>query len=100
MQIRAKNRWKKHRMVNSDFLGKVSKILTNDGIFSFRTDHREYLESAHKLIKDDPNLKITFFSQDLYSVEDRPKCHPTEFEMLFRSKGEPIGMIEAILVQI
>ena len=53
-----KKRHQKRRLVNSDFLKKIFKILKKNGKFIFSTDNISYFENVKTILKNAPKIKI------------------------------------------
>ena len=53
-----KKRHQKRRLVNSDFLKKIFKILKKNGKFIFSTDNISYFENVKTILKNNPRIKI------------------------------------------
>ena len=53
-----KKRHQKRRLVNSDFLKKIFKILKKNGKFIFSTDNTSYFENVKTILKNNPRIKI------------------------------------------
>ena len=53
-----KKRHQKRRLVNSDFLKKIFKILKKNGKFIFSTDNISYFENVKTILKNTPKIKI------------------------------------------
>jgi len=86
----AKRRWKKHRLLNNSFMDKLDLLLSDNGFFSFRTDHEEYFSSFVELLESDRRFCVGDYSEN-YAASSCAKFHPrSEFELLFRAKGVPI----------
>lgn len=90
-----KSRWKKHRMINSNYLFALSRTVKREGFFSFKTDHKEYFESSCKLINSTDYLTVKEETRDLYSSDYEVNNIKTEFEGLFLSKSMPIYYLKA-----
>jgi tRNA (guanine-N7-)-methyltransferase len=94
----ARKRWKKHRILNSEFFSQVHRWLKEDGFFSHKSDHQSYFRDTTELLADSFVSKglfsIQFQTDDLHASEMVDQSVPTEFEMLFKSKGLPIYFIE------
>ena len=87
---------RKHRILSADFLTKVYPYFSSGGELRFKTDHLEYFETVTDIIQNLETYKIVEFSKDLHQNEYNAKNILTEFEMLFKSKGNPpIGYLKA-----
>lgn len=90
-----KRRLQKHRLLTTKFVETVSKLLENNGIFSYKTDHRGCFEEAVSIIQGQNDLRVSAITYDLYSSDYLTENIPTEFERLFKNKGLPIHMLIA-----
>ena len=87
---------RKHRILNADFLNKVYPYFRSGGKLRFKTDHLEYFETVTDIIQNIETYKIVEYSKDLHRSEYNEHNILTEFEMLFKSKGNPsIGYLLA-----
>lgn len=90
-----KARWKKHRILSLNFLKQIYPLLKSDGLLSFKTDHAEYFHHALQTIENSGLFETIWLSQDLHCENwERPNVM-SEFEMLFKSKGLPVHLVEA-----
>ena len=87
---------RKHRILSADFLTKMHPFFRSGGELRFKTDHLEYFETVTDIIQNLETYKIVEYSKDLHQNEYNAKNILTEFEMLFKSKGNPpIGYLKA-----
>jgi len=87
---------RKHRILSADFLTKTVPYFRSGGELRFKTDHLEYFETVTDIIQNLETYKIVEYSKDLHQNEYNAKNILTEFEMLFKSKGNPpIGYLKA-----
>ena len=87
---------RKHRILSADFLNKVYPYFRSGGELRFKTDHLEYFEAVTDTIQNLETYKIVEYSKDLHQSKYNAKNILTEFEMLFKSKGNPsIGYLLA-----
>ena len=87
---------RKHRILSADFLTKMYPYFRSGGELRFKTDHLEYFETITDIIQNLETYKIFEYSKDLHRSEYNAKNILTEFEMLFKSKGNPpIGYLSA-----
>ena len=87
---------RKHRILSADFLTKVYPYFSSGGELRFKTDHLEYFETVTDIIQNLETYKIVEYSKDLHQNKYNAKNILTEFEMLFKSKGNPpIGYLKA-----
>jgi len=83
-----KDRHHKHRIVNTEFLQKLSKIMKADAILEIASDHKDYV--IHSL---DVFNEITFFKSKYPSPEylhNVPNRLHTKYEKEFRKEGREI----------
>ena len=86
----------KHRILNLDFLRKIYPLLSSKGELRFKTDHLEYFETISNIINETDHYNIVEHTTDLYKSNYNKDNILTEFEMLFKSKGNPpIGFLLA-----
>ena len=87
---------RKHRILSANFLNKVYPYFRSGGELRFKTDHLEYFETVTDIIQNLETYKIVEYSKDLHQSEYNQHNILTEFEMLFKSKGNPsIGYLLA-----
>ena len=72
----------------------LSKLLKTDGVFNFKTDHKDYYLKVKALIES--NYQLIFSTNDLHS-EDVANIK-TEFESMFLSQGLNIYALKAKLL--
>ena len=85
----SKKNHQKNRLLNINFLTKLSSIMNLNGEFRFKTDHLEYFEKVTGMISKMNNFYITEYTKDLHNSILNNKNIFTEFEMLFKSKDNP-----------
>ena len=91
-----KKKHRKKRLLNYDFLAKLNSIMRFNGEFRFKTDHLEYFETVSKILFEIKDFTIIEYTKDLHRSIYNEKNILTEFEMLFKSKGNPpIGYLLA-----
>jgi len=83
-----KNR-RKHRILTTDFLAKMYPFFRPKGELRFKTDHLEYFETITNILKEIDTYKIAEHTTDLHRSHYNEYNILTEFEMLFKSKGNP-----------
>jgi len=89
---------RKHRILTSNFLSNMHPFFRSKGELRFKTDHLEYFETVTKIIKEIGKYTIAEHTTDLYCSDFNEQNIMTEFEMLFKSKGNPpIGYLRAIV---
>ncbi len=84
-----KIRWKKNRLIQSDFIEKLFKIQKTGSFLEFKTDHREYFDWSLDVFKAS-NYRIDGLSFDLHNSEYAEENFVTQFESLFLRKHQPI----------
>ncbi len=83
-----KDRHRKHRIVNSEFLGALSKIMKKDGVLEIASDDKDYISHSFYVFKN-----ISFFKSQyphpgfLHNLPNRPH---TKYEKGFRKEGRKI----------
>ena len=85
----SKKSHQKNRVLNCNFLTKLSSIMNLNAEFRFKTDHLEYFEKVTKIITKMNNFYISEYTKDLHNSVLNNKNILTEFEMLFKSKDNP-----------
>lgn len=96
----ARKKWHKHRMLNTESLKAISKLLKPGGSLRYKTDHRGYFEDVVENLKETPALQTIKFSDNLHASEHVNDNVLTEFEGLFLSQDLPIYFLEAKRVSI
>ena len=87
---------RKHRILSADFLTKMHPYFRSGGELRFKTDHLEYFETVTEILQKLENYKIVEHTTDLQRSNYIENNILTEFEMLFKSKGNPpIGYLNA-----
>ena len=90
-----KRRWKKNRLINAELIQTMWELLKPGGFFRYKTDHQEYFASTCPLLTSD-RWEIARHTTDLLKSAYMDNNIPTEFEMLFKSQGKPLCLVEAI----
>ena len=80
---------RKHRILSTDFLAKMHPFFRPKGELRFKTDHLEYFETITDILKEIDTYKIAEHTADLHRSNYNENNILTEFEMLFKSKGNP-----------
>ena len=87
---------RKHRILSTEFLTKIHPYFCSGGELRFKTDHLEYFKSATQILKHLDFYSIDQHTGDLHKSAYNKENILTEFEMLFKSKGDPpIGYLKA-----
>ena len=86
----------KHRILNTEFLTKMRPYFYSGGELRFKTDHLEYFKTVTQTLNQLEFYSIDQHTEDLHqSTYDKGNIL-TEFEMLFKSNGNPpIGYLRA-----
>lgn len=83
-----KERHKKHRIINSDFLEKLSRIMKPQGILEIASDHEKYISYTLDVLDRITVFKPVFPPPGYASsLANRAK---TKYEMEFKQKGREI----------
>ena len=91
-----RQRWLKHRILNAAFLREAHLRLKPGGFLSYKTDHAGYFEATQAILGKLGIFRIVKLTRDLHRSEYMDQNIPTEFEQLFRSKGEAVFFMEAV----
>ncbi len=90
-----KRRWKKHRLLNDETLSMIATCLAPDGIFRYKTDHRDSFDDVVQRLKAHQDYTIYGITLDLHHSPFLQDNLLTEFEEMFRAQGLPIYFVEA-----
>ena len=87
---------RKHRILSTEFLTKMRPYYRSGAELRFKTDHLEYFKTVTQTLNQLEFYSIDQHTEDLHqSAYDKGNIL-TEFEMLFKSKGNPpIGYLRA-----
>ena len=80
---------RKHRILSKEFLTKMRPYLCYGGELRFKTDHLEYFKSVTRTLNQLEFYSIDQHSENLHQSAYETGNILTEFEMLFKSKGNP-----------
>ena len=87
---------RKHRILSVDFLTKMYPYFRSSGELRIKTDHLEYFETVTEILQKLETYKIVEHTTNLHLSNYNENNILTEFEMLFKSKGNPpIGYLLA-----
>ena len=87
---------RKHRILSAEFLSRILLLFRSKGELRFKTDHLEYFETVTEILQQLKTYKIVEHTSDLHRSKYNENNILTEFEMLFKSKGNPpIGYLNA-----
>ncbi len=89
-----KERHKKHRIINTDFLEKLSRIMKSRGVLEIASDHEEYISYILETFEHTNIFKSTF-PQPAY-VKNLPERPKTRFETEFMQEGKEIYYLRFI----
>lgn len=83
-----KERQKKHRIMQKDFLDMLYRKTQSWWKLVFKTDHREYFDDTLELLKTMDNWKQSYISFDYQNESTEfDKSRLTEFEVIFHEKN-------------
>jgi tRNA (guanine-N7-)-methyltransferase len=89
-----KERHKKHRIINTDFLAKLSRIMKPEGALELASDHKEYISFILDILDEMAIFKCIFPPPGyVSSVIERSQ---TKYEMEFREEGKEIYYLRFI----
>ena len=92
----SKKAHRKHRILSAEFLSRILLLFRSKGELRFKTDHLEYFETVTEILQQLKTYKIVEHTSDLHRSEYNENNILTEFELLFKSKGNPpIGYLNA-----
>jgi len=89
-----KRRWLKNRLLSVELLNTMHDLLKPGGFLRYKTDHQEYFASTRGIM-DSSKWRAVKVTTDLLASEHWQDNIPTEFEMLFRSQGKALCLLEA-----
>lgn len=90
-----KPRWHKNRILNAAYLDALVSLLKPGGLFSHKSDHQAYFAESLSSVEKNKFLEVLKSTKDLYKSEEAATSVPSEFEMMFKSQGLPIGYLLA-----
>lgn len=90
-----KRRWRKNRLINAELIQTMWDLLKPGGFLRYKTDHQEYFASTCPLLAPQ-KWEIQRHTTDLLKSPYLDNNIPTEFEMLFKSQGKPLCLVEAV----
>jgi tRNA (guanine-N7-)-methyltransferase len=89
-----KKRHKKHRIINTDFLEKLARIMKPRGVLEIASDYEEYISHILETFEHTNIFKPTFpLPGYVNSMPERPK---TRFETEFMQEGKEIYYLRFI----
>ena len=86
----------KHRLLSPEYLTRIHPYFRPKGFLRFKTDHLDYFDWVSETLASLPGYQVTTHTHHLQASPHAESNIPTEFELLFRSKGDPpIGFLIA-----
>jgi len=94
-----KDRQKKHKLLQLEFIQKLHNITKDWWEFFFKTDHLWYFEDVLEIVKNSNLWDIRFISNDYEVDSDKfDKKKITEFESMYRWKKVKINYVEFVKI--
>lgn len=93
-----KDRQRKHRLLQADFLENLYNITKTWGKLFFKTDHKEYFDSTREIINEQWLWKTTTWTHNYENSEIFDMDNVTEFEWFYRWENTDINYIELVKV--
>lgn len=90
-----KTRDRGNRFLNDEFFAELQRYLVDGGLFSFKTDHRDYFDFVSAAILTQPAFEVVRSTYDLHHSQWADENIITEFERLFMSQGLAINSLQA-----
>ncbi len=84
----------KHRLLQSEFLLRLSQLQRSGSFVDFKTDSGDYFFWAAEQFKNSP-YKIERYSEDLHRSEWSDENFTTQFEKFYIDQGQPIYYLRA-----
>lgn len=91
-----KDRQRKHRLLQEEFLKNLYEITKTWGNFFFKTDHREYFDSTKEILEKQWLWNIQNWTHDYENSEIFDIGNITEFEWFYRGEKTDINYIELV----
>lgn len=88
--------YEKRRLTHPAYLENYRRVLTSDGIFSFKTDDETLFDYTVEMLPS-CGFEIVFETRDLHSSERANSNIITEYERNFMNQGVKIKMLEGRL---
>ncbi len=86
--------YEKRRLTHPAYLENYKRVLTPDGLFSFKTDDETLFDYTVEMLPS-CGFEIAFLTRDLHASERAANNIITEYERNFMEKGINIKMLEA-----
>ena len=80
---------RKHRILNTEFLTKMHPYFCSVVELRFKTDHLEYFKTVTEILNQLDFYSIEQLTEYLHHSDFESENILTEFELLFKSKGNP-----------
>ena len=91
----SKRAQRKNRLLSEEFFAKLYPLMRPQGSLFFKTDHQEYFQEVLRISQQLSQYQVEIFTNDLHRSVYSEGNIETEFESLFRSKGNPpIGYLK------
>jgi tRNA (guanine-N7-)-methyltransferase len=92
-----KERWHKHRILDTEFFKAAATVLVPGGKLDIKTDHDGYYQAVLQCVKEaDAQFQLTYQTADLELDDMSADSIQTEFEMLFRSQNKPVKIARLV----
>ena len=88
---------RRKRLTSPAFLENYRRVLTKDGVFSFKTDNDELFDYTAEVLPEN-GFEIRYLTRDLHASDRAADNIVTEYERNFTDQGIKIKMLEAIPV--
>lgn len=90
-----KDRQKKHKLLQKEFLENLYTVTKNGWEFFFKTDHKKYFEDVLEIMSELSGWEKIFVSYDYEAESEKfTKKKITEFESMFRGEKQKIHYAE------
>ena len=88
---------RRKRLTSPAFLENYRRVLTKDGVFSFKTDNDELFDYTAEVLPEN-GFEIRYLTRDLHASDRAADNIVTEYERNFTEQGIKIKMLEAVPV--
>ncbi len=89
-----KDRQRKHRLLQAEFLNNLHQITKTGWKLFFKTDHREYFDSTREILEEQWLWKVVSWTHNYENSEIFDIDNITEFEWFYRGENTDINYIE------
>lgn len=93
-----KGTYAKRRLTSPAYLANYRRVLSPDGIFSFKTDNDILFDYTLEMLPE-CGFRIVYETRDLHASDRAAGNIVTEYERNFTEQGIPIKMLEAVPVK-